>query len=345
MEKIVIASSRESAGKTSVIVGLAKAMGKSYGYIKPFGDRLLYRKKRLWDYDAALVTNVLGLNENPEDITIGFEHAKLRYMYDEQRIRDKVLELVATTGKNKDVLFVETGKDLSYGVSVHLDAFSLAETVAGKLVLVVSGVEDAIVDDIMFVKNFVSKAKVNFKGVIINRVHDIDDFKNTYLPAIAKTGINVLGMLPYHSELRNFSVGYLSECLFAKVIAGESGLNNVVKTIFVGAMSTNEALRNPLFNKENRLVITSGDRSDMVLASLEKNTVGVILTNNLLPPSNIIARASEMNIPLLLVPSDTYQVARQIDSMEPLLTRDNSDNINLLAELVKANVKLSELAG
>ncbi|RPI95928.1 MAG: hypothetical protein EHM32_04475 [Spirochaetales bacterium] len=108
-------------------------------------------------------------------------------------------------------------------------------------------------------------------------------------------------------------------------------------------MSTNEAMRNPLFNKENRLVVTSGDRSDMVLAALDKSTIGILLTNNILPPSNIISKASEMNIPLLLVPSDTYQVARQIDAMEPLLTRDNTENINLLTELIRKNVKIKEI--
>ncbi|MBP7603235.1 MAG: AAA family ATPase [Spirochaetes bacterium] len=343
MDKIVISSSRESAGKTSIIVGLAKAMGKTYGYIKPFGDRLLYRKKRLWDYDAALVTQVLGLHENPEDITIGFEHSKLRYMYDEVRIGEKVKELVANTSKNKDVLFVEGGKDLSYGVSVHLDAVTLAQNIGGKLIVVVSGNDDAIVDDIMFIKNYVGLGKVDFRGVIINKVHDLEDFNATYLPAIEKTGVKVLGIVPMQPDLKNFTVGYLSECLFAKVIAGEGGLNNVVKTIFVGAMSTNEAMRNPLFNKENRLVVTSGDRSDMVLASLDQNTIGILLTNNILPPSNIISKASEMNIPLLLVPSDTYQVARQIDAMEPLLTRDNTENINLLTELIKKNVKIKEV--
>ena len=343
MDKIVIASSRESAGKTSIIVGLAKALGKTYGYIKPFGDRLLYRKKRLWDYDAALVTQVLGLHENPEDITIGFEHSKLRYLYDEVRIGEKVKELVANTSKNKDVLFVEGGKDLSYGVSVHLDAVTLAQNIGGKLVVVVSGNDDAIVDDIMFIKNYVGLGKVDFRGVIINKVHDLEDFNATYLPAIEKTGVKVLGIVPLQPDLKNFTVGYLSECLFAKVIAGEGGLNNVVKTIFVGAMSTNEAMRNPLFNKDNRLVVTSGDRSDMVLASLDQNTIGILLTNKILPPSNIISKASEMNIPLLLVPSDTYQVARQIDAMEPLLTRDNTENINLLAELIKKNVKIKEI--
>jgi len=264
-------------------------------------------------------------------------------MYDEVRIGEKVKELVANTSKNKDVLFVEGGKDLSYGVSVHLDAVTLAQNIGGKLIVAVSGNDDAIVDDIMFIKNYLGLGKVDFRGVIINKVHDLEDFNATYLPAIEKTGVKVLGIVPMQPDLKNFTVGYLSECLFAKVIAGEGGLNNVVKTIFVGAMSTNEAMRSPLFNKENRLVVTSGDRSDMVLAALDQNTIGILLTNNILPPSNIISKASEMNIPLLLVPSDTYQVARQMDAMEPLLTRDNTENINLLTELIKKNVKIKEI--
>ena len=30
------------------------------------------------------ITSVFGMKENPEDMTIGFEHSKLRYMYDEE---------------------------------------------------------------------------------------------------------------------------------------------------------------------------------------------------------------------------------------------------------------------
>ena len=67
MRKFVVTSLRQSAGKTSMIIGIAKALNRSIGYIKPLGERFLYRKKRLWDYDAALVTNIFGLKENPED--------------------------------------------------------------------------------------------------------------------------------------------------------------------------------------------------------------------------------------------------------------------------------------
>ena len=113
----------------------------------------------------------------------------------------------------------------------------------------------------------------------------------------------------------------------------------------IGAWSANVFLQNPLFKEENKLVITGGDRTDMILASLESDTSAIILTNNILPPSNIISKASERNIPLLMVFSDTYQTAKQIDSLEPLLTKDDVEKIDLLKELVKKHVNLVEMTG
>jgi len=343
MNKIVFACTRRSAGKTTIFTGLAKAMGKEVAYMKPFGDRLIYRKKRLWDYDAALLTNLFGLEENPEDMTIGFEHAKLRYVYDEARIKEKLLEVAKSIAKNREVLFIESGKDLAYGVSVYLDPITVAKSLDAKLVLIVGGNDDVIIDDITLFKRYVDTSDINFLGVIINKIHDLDDFKSTYADKIEKMGVPILGMIPYSAELTYFSMDYLSEALFAKVIAGESGLNKVVKNVFLGAMSVNEALRKSFLNKEGKLLITSGDRSDIIISALETNTVGIVLTNNILPPSNIISKAAEKNIPLLLVSSNAYQVAGQIDKMEALLTKDNKEKIALAEKLVKEHVNISAL--
>ena len=345
MDKLIIASMRQSAGKTSVIVGLAKALGKKVGYMKPFGDRLRYRKKRVWDYDAALISSIFGLEENPEDTSLGFDHAKLRYMYDEAGLKAKLLEVVSHIGKDKDVLFIEGGKDLAYGVSIHLDALSLAKAFGGKLLMVMSGDEGAILDDITFVKQRVDMTNIDLGGVILNKVHDVEDFKNTHLNHIAEMGVNVLGIIPYQTALTHFSMDYLSEYLFAKVIAGEDGLNRVVKNILVGAMSADAAFRHPVFQAEDKLIITSGDRSDMVLAALESHAVGIILTNNILPPSNIIAKAADRHIPLLLVPDDTYQTARRIDNLEPLLTKDSVEKIDLLGQLIEQSVNIEGVSG
>jgi len=107
MNSYIIASTRKNAGKTSLLAGIARASGKRFGYLKPLGDRFLYRKKRLWDYDASLLVRLFGLDEEPEAVSIGFDHSKLRYMYDRDSITAKLKELIDTVGKDKEALFIE----------------------------------------------------------------------------------------------------------------------------------------------------------------------------------------------------------------------------------------------
>ncbi len=343
MNKIVIGSTREGAGKTSIIVGLMYALKKKFGYIKPFGDRLIYRRKRNWDYDSSLIIDIFQLEEEPESITLGFDHSKLRYVYDEPAVKNALNGMVNNAGEGKDILFVEGGRDIFYGSSLHLDALSVSQYIDGTLILVVSGSSDSIIDDLKFITKYVDVNKINFGGTIINKVQDLDEFEDVYLKEIKKMNIPVLGIIPHKDQLSHFSISYLAEKLYAKVIAGENGISNVIKNIFVGAMSTDETLRNPLFNKDDKFLITSGDRSDMILAAIESNTVGILLTNNILPPSSIISKAEEKNIPLLLVTMDTYQATRQIERMEALLTKDNADRIKLLTQLVEKYVRLDEV--
>jgi BioD-like phosphotransacetylase family protein len=345
MYRLVVTSMQPNAGKTSIIIGLAKALHKKIGYIKPFGDRLLYRKKRLWDYDSALMNNIFSLGEDPADMSIGFDHSRLWYIFDKETITQKVRELQQRTGKDIDILFIEGGKELSYGVSVYLDALSIAKSLSGELVIVISGKEDTIIDDIVFLKNHVNLNAVNLKGIIINKVPNLDDFVNIHLPKIKLLDINVLGIIPYYEELPRFTVNFLADRLFAKIITGESFLNRQVKSIIIGSMSASAAIKSPVFHEENKVVITSGDRHDMIAAALEGDTAAVILTCNIEPTPEIISKASERKIPLLLVSPDTYQIAKQIDFMEPLLQKDDTDKILLLEQMIRKHVNLQEFQG
>ncbi len=342
MEKIVIASTGKEAGKTSLIIGLAKAINKKIGYMKPFGDRLLYQKKRLWDYDSALVTNVLELDEQPEDISIGFAHSKLRFMYDEASTKEKLTEISNNVGKDKDIIFIEGGKNLNYGLSVHLDPLTIARSTGAKLLLLLCGPDETIIDDITFLVNCVNTENIELLGVIINKIKDVDNFKDLYLDAITEMGVKVLGVIPYKKELTYFSMEYLYQTILAKVLAGEKGLKNKVEHIFVGAMSTAQVIKKPLWALENKLIITPGDRPDMIIAALESSTAGIVLTNNILPSDPIIeSKANMVNIPLLLVSTDTFATAKQIDDMEITFTKDETDKIELLETLVKNHVDLS----
>jgi BioD-like phosphotransacetylase family protein len=342
MNKYVITSMRASAGKTSLIIGLAKALGGKIGYIKPFGERVLYHRKRLLDYDAALITNIFRMDDDPEEMSIGFHHAKLMFMIDEAATREKIYDLIEKFGKGKDLFFIEAGRDIAYGSAVHLDAVSLAQYADANLVVVVSGDEDQILDDVFFLKRCGCTQNSHFQGVIINKVPNAAEFAETRLPKIKELGINVLGIIPYSAELPLFTVSYLADRLFAKIITGESQLCRPVKAIIIGAMSASSALKHPLFQEEHKVVITSGDRSDMIVAALGSKVSAVILSNNIMPSANLVAKASKLEIPLLLVSADTYTVAKQIDSMESLLTKDDADKIALIEQLINAHVQLKE---
>jgi uncharacterized protein len=343
MDKLVIASTCQGAGKTGTILGLTKALGKSCGYIKPFGDRMLYSKKRLWDHDAMLLATLLGIKENPEDITLGFEHAKLKFMYDEESSKKKLIEVAAKVGKDKDILFVEGGRDVAFGSSVNLDPISIAKALKARLLVVMAGREGVIVDDIAFLKKYVNTKGIDLAGVIINKIQDPKDFKDTYMDSIKELDIPVLGVMPFEPELTYMTAEYLADATMAKVIAGETGLGNKIKNIFVGAMSASTALRDESFKKDNILLITRGDRYDLILAALEIDTAAILLTNGHLPPANIISQASEKGVPVLLMNQDTFQVSKKVDDLEPLITKRDTGKMEILEKAVKANIDLKML--
>jgi uncharacterized protein len=345
MNKLVVASTGNGAGKTSIIAGLAQVLGGKSAYIKPIGDRLLYRKKRLWDHDAALFALLWQMEAKPEDITIGFEHAKLRYMYDRSATEKKITDMIAAVGQGRDHVFIEAGNNLEFGSSVHLDAISLAKFADAPLLLVLGGGEASVLDEIHFFKNYIDDEGAKLAGIVINRVDDLEDFHLTYQEELAETGLPILGVLPRETKLEQLPVRFLVERLFARVVAGESGLDRVVENLFLGAMSVSSALGHPLFEKPNKLIITSGDRSDMILAAIETDASCVVLSNNLLPPGNILAKASAADIPVLMVPWDTFTTVQKVVQVEPLLTIEDQGKLELVKALVADNFKTDALFG
>lgn len=344
MNKIVIASTTRSAGKTSVAVGLAKASRKKIAYMKPFGDRLLYKKK-LWDYDADLMLKLFGLIEKPEDITLGFIHSKMQYAYDEKKTKSQILKMVKDISRNKDVLFIEGGCDLSFGSSVHLDPIAVANYVGARMLLIADGSDTKILDDLAFIKKYLDVENVNLAGVIINKVKDVEDFEKKHIKDIEGEGIVVFGVLPYKPELTYMPVKYLAEHLSARVIAGGGGLDKVIKNMFVADMSATAALQNPGFRRDSKMVVTSGSRTDTIIAAIENDTSCVVVADNIMPPSHVLSKASDADVPLLLVPGDAYHTVVQIEKIEPLLTRDDTQKIVLLEHMVKSHIDVKDIFG
>jgi len=261
-------------------------------------------------------------------------------MLDEEGTKKKLLESLSRIGNGKEITFIETGKDITYGSAVHLDAISLAEDVAGQLLVVLSGSEETILDDITFLEKYIRLENIAKAGVIINKVTDYDEFKNICLPRIYESGIPVYGVIPYERTLRYFSLRSLSDHLFAKIIAGEGDLDQKVKDVFYAPMSVEVALKDPLFRSGESVVVTSGDRSDIIVAALENHATAIILTDGIVPATNLISRSNEQRTPLLIVSANIRRVSEQIDLLEPLPTGEETDKIATITRLIQEHVDL-----
>ncbi len=342
MKNIILASTEPDAGKTTVGLGIALSSDKSLNYFKPFGDRPIYKKKRLIDYDAKLFKNVLDLDTDYEKFCIGFDHSKIKYAYDSETIKDKITERIESLSEGKDGVIIESGEHWGFGSSINLDPVSLHKMTGGEVVIVASGTDTNIIDDITTFAKYFEALDIPVKGAVLNKVESVEDIENFAAQEIESLGIDVLGIIPEIKSLNLTRVSFINDMLFGKVIAGEEGLENIVENIYVGALSADEMVRNPAFQEKKKLIVTGGDRTDVVLAALEEGTSGIVLTNDIIPPSNIITRADRAGIPLISVPIDTFEAAQRIERMDRITTIEDDFKIEKIEEEIspKLDIKL-----
>jgi len=78
------------------------------------------------------------------------------------------------------------------------------------MVLVISGDDDTIMDDLVFLAKHMDLHQDRLLGIVINKIRDLEDFKTSYLPAVKTAGLEVLGRIPFDKELTYFSAHYLA---------------------------------------------------------------------------------------------------------------------------------------
>jgi len=331
---LVLSSHRRGSGKTTLALGIglnALERGKSVGYLKPLGNKPVYSEGKIWDKDSELISEVLNLNRKKENLSIGFDYEKLRYSHG-----DLLKELKSSIWES-DVFLIECGS-ISSGSYFNLDPTSITRELGGRAIFVLDGNREELLDQSSFLRKLEEEMNLKIE-IVINKAEDPYSIKGE----MEELGLDPLGVIPKEETLETITPRRISEELNARIIAGETGLDNEIRHIFIGAMSATEAMKNPLFYKKDKLIITGGDRVDMILAAIESETSCLVLTNNILPPPNVISRASEEGVPLLLVPWDTYTTATKIERIEPTVYPEEKEKIRTIREIVEEHVSLDRI--
>jgi uncharacterized protein len=341
-------SNQPFSGKSSICVGLGRILaeeGLKVGYMKPLGTLPARVGEIITDEDAQYISGILNLKEGPEDIcpivlTQQCEREGLKGPVFSKGFIDKIESAYKKIQKNKDIVIIEGAKSIEDGSFLGISAKKISEKIKAQIILVVR-YSSEVVDQILFAKDFLKEL---LSGVIINWVpkSQADYLEELIIPFLTKNKIEVLGSIPPSKILSSVSVKEIAEYLGGQIICAEDKKEELVETFMVGAMGQEQALK--FFRrKENKAVITGGDRADIQLAALETPTKCLILTGNFQPSAIIMGRAEELGVPMILVNYDTLTAVEKAGEIIGHARFHEIKKIDKIIEVAREHINISKL--
>jgi dethiobiotin synthase len=358
MKKVFIAATKQNDGKTTVSLGLIcnfQNRFKKVGFIKPIGQRYLEEEGLKIDEDSLLIEDVCGIkcrlkDMSPIAVEKGFTE---RYIIkpDKNSITRQIKESFQRISKRQDLVVIEgTGHAGVGSVFDHSNA-SVARLLGAKVIIISSGGIGRPIDEIVLNKALFEKEGVKVLGVIINKVlsSKFDKINDLVRKGLKRKGVNVLGVIPYNEMLSLPTIKQIFEETQFELLCGKDFLETYISRIIIGAMRPHDAIKYML---DDSLLITPGDRKDMVMAALlhcrEKDKqrpriAGLILTGGIVPNQPILELLNKAKIPVLLAKGDTYTVASCVHDLTVKIRPRDTAKVNAVIKMIKENVDLDKI--
>ena len=320
---LYVTSCHRSAGKTAVCLAIGRRLqreGRSVGYFKPVSiDPWRMAAGGVYDEDAEFVRRMLSLAEPVKELVGAVLTPSL---IDEARCvsvdRNLVTEVKAAYDRvaaDKDFVLVEGGCSLWEGLSLNVHPLNVVEEL------------DVPVMNIIRFQNRVNAADVclaahrefgdRLLGEFVNAVPEdcVGSLEDICRPGWEDRGIAILGVMPLRPRLEAISVRELVDVLDGEFLALPEKMDTLIEHFVVGAMSVHQALPRMRRIAGAKAVITGGDRADIQLVAVETAAKCLILTGHLRPAPEVLYRAEDAGIPVILVRHNTLETVEAIQAV------------------------------
>jgi phosphate acetyltransferase len=352
---LYIAAAEPRSGKSLVVVGVLEFLagkGGRLGFFRP-----VIRTEEVPDMLISLVRSRYSL-DLPYDAMFGCTHETARELILEGRYDDllgRILEKYRALESHCDFI-VCAGTDYT-GVAHALELdfnMDVANNIASPVLPVARGLDrsgEQAVNAARALVESLRKKRCDILAVVVNRVASgLADPVLRELKHEMPAG-TLLYALPEHPFLGKPTVGEVSEALGAELISGdEEGLQRLVTRYTVAAMELPNFLDHV---EDGSLIITPGDRSDIILGSLladEAETypqiAGLLLSGNLRPTPQVrrlLEGLMGSPVPVLGVATDTFRTAMECSAVEGTLAPESRRKMAAALGVVEANINMREL--
>ncbi len=341
---IYVASSESNSGKSVITLGLMNILVgkiKKIAYFKP-----VIRESGINNKDIYIETMIdhFGLNIKYED-SFAFTYNELLKYRSEGNIAfiiDTIISKYKKLEDSHDFVLVDGSDFDGDGAGFEFSSnVQIAKNLGLPLILISKGdgyTPDEITKNVLTTCQLLLTKEVQLLAVIANKIAaaDLEELKQLFAVRLPATILS--SIIPYSKDLGNPTMKEILETLDGKLLFGQNYLSNQVDHFIVGAMQ----LRNCLTRlKENTLVVTPGDRGDiivsMIQANLSKNypkVAGIVLTGGLEPDEPIIQLIDGLQevIPIVQVQTGTFETVNKVGSIRSKIYFDNQFKIELAVE-------------
>ncbi len=352
---IFIATAEPYSGKSIIALGLVNMLlGKAQkiGYFKPIINADPAEKK---DIHIETVVTYFGLPISYED-TYAYTRQEALNKFEsgsQGEMIDKIISKVKQLEDTYDVTVIEGSDFIGEGTAFEFEAnVSIARNLRSPMIAVISGENKTtanIVNAVLTVlRNFESR-EVQVLALVANKVKpaQVSDVYELLSAQIPK-GI-IVSVIPEHKSLLSPSVQEISEHLGGKLIAGKEHLSNQVDHFITGAMQVPNFLNHI---KENVLIVTPGDRGDIMICALQANisanypkVAGIVLTGGLEPEAPVLRLIEGLQtvVPIISVKTGTFKTTTQIGAIKPAIRADNTKKIQVAINIFEKYVDVQAL--
>ena len=354
-KNIFIASSEPYSGKSLVALGLVNLLlskAQKIGYFKPIINIDPLEKK---DTHIQTIIEYFKLPIKFEDAFVFTRQEAMQYLENESQgeMIDSIIRKTKKLEESYDFTILEGSDFTGEGTAFELELNVLiAKNLSAPAILVVSGQNKTTAQVVLAALSFLRSFKdrdIQVLGIFINKVQAEQEDDIRQLLSDQLSNDIILAVIPMDNRLQNPTVNDIYRSLGGELLFGQEYLSNRVDNFVTGAMQVPNFLSHI---EDNVLIVTPGDRGDIIIASLQANlslnfakVAGIVLTVGVMPEEPIIRLIKGLKdvVPIISVKTGTFQTITEIGNIKAQITPDNTKKIEIAIETFNKHIDVLAL--
>ncbi len=357
-DTLFVTGTEPRSGKSAIVLGLMQLLSRDIQRVAFFRPIISSSEASAKDHDINLVMSQFNLDMRySEAYSMTMQKAReMINMGQHEALLEKILSDFNSLKGRFDFILCEGtdffGTDSAFEFDINAD---IAANLGCPVLLVCNGQkksqDEIVASALLTIESFEDKG-LDILAAVINRVEDSDGsgMVEELKKKIRCPECFPIYVIPEEAKLGKPTVADVMKWLDARVLYGADMTSNLVDNYVIAAMQLGNFLN---YLERGSLVITPGDRSDIILGSLASrlstnypDISGILLTGGLEPSSSVrklIEGWVGAPIPILVAEGHTYKTARILYDLYGRIEPSDQNKIQSALRVFEEHVDLSEL--